>query len=49
MILYIGGPSLTADVETTTELGQLVLQITERNIDLDPVKIRFFVVVVDCN
>jgi hypothetical protein len=36
-------------VETTVELGQLVLQITESNIDVDLEKVRFSVVVVDCS
>jgi hypothetical protein len=49
VVLYVSGPSFIAGVETTIELGQLVLQISESNIDVDPKKIRFPIVVVDCS
>ncbi|PNY01701.1 hypothetical protein L195_g025002 [Trifolium pratense] len=39
-------PSLIADVETTVEL---VLKISQCNINVNPQKIRFPVVVVDCS
>jgi hypothetical protein len=34
-------------VEKTVDLGQLVLKITESNIDMDPEKIKFSAIVVD--
>jgi hypothetical protein len=36
-------------VDTTVELVQLVLQITQRNINVDPKQSGFSFVVVDCN
>ncbi|MCI95366.1 hypothetical protein A2U01_0116664, partial [Trifolium medium] len=41
--------SLIAEVETAVELGQLVLQITQCNINVDSEKIWFPAVVVDCS
>jgi hypothetical protein len=48
-ILYIGDPSLITEVEMVVKLGQLVLKIPGCNINVDPEKIRFSAVVVDCS
>ncbi|PNX94505.1 hypothetical protein L195_g017681 [Trifolium pratense] len=48
-ILDIGHPSRIAEVETAVDLAQLVLQISQCNINVDPEKIRFSVVVVACS
>ncbi|MCI93024.1 hypothetical protein A2U01_0114322, partial [Trifolium medium] len=40
-------PSCIVTVETTVELVQLVLQIAQLNVDIDPKQISFPVVVVD--
>ncbi|MCI51552.1 hypothetical protein A2U01_0072796, partial [Trifolium medium] len=45
-ILDLGYPSLIAEVEKTVEL---VLQIRQCNINVNPQKIRFPMVVVDCS
>ncbi|MCI64973.1 hypothetical protein A2U01_0086231 [Trifolium medium] len=45
-ILNLGYPSLIAEVEKVVELE---LQIRQCNIIVDPQKIRFPVVVVDCS
>ncbi|MCI46519.1 hypothetical protein A2U01_0067759, partial [Trifolium medium] len=44
-----GHPSLIPEVETAIDLGQLMLQINECNVNLDSEKIRFPLIVVDYN
>jgi hypothetical protein len=48
-ILHVSDPSLITVMATAVKLGQLVLQIIESNINMDPKKISFSVVVVDCS
>ncbi|MCI29327.1 hypothetical protein A2U01_0050536, partial [Trifolium medium] len=45
VILDTGHPSCIAEVETTVELAQLVLQVNKCNINMDPEKIQFYVIV----
>jgi hypothetical protein len=49
MIPNVNDPSLITVMATTVKLGQLMLQISESNIDINPKKISFTTVVVDCN
>ncbi|MCI80329.1 hypothetical protein A2U01_0101600 [Trifolium medium] len=48
-ILDTSHPSYIAAVETTVELAQLVLQICRYNINVDPEKIQFPMVIIDCS
>ncbi|MCI78395.1 hypothetical protein A2U01_0099665, partial [Trifolium medium] len=42
-------PSLILEVETAVDLGQLMLQITTCNVNVDSEKIWFPLIVVDCS
>ncbi|MCI51731.1 hypothetical protein A2U01_0072975, partial [Trifolium medium] len=48
-IIDLGHPSLIPKVETAVDLGQLMLQIIECNVNIDSKKIRIPLIVVDCS